>query len=124
MLQNYFFLNRFILEIQPILVDSTIEELFSQEKSKLIVMLSRSDQIFALELCVIPGSSYLNLRQNYSRAKKNTVNFFNDLSGKKISSIEIADNDRIVKIGCSNSDIYFAIRGKYTTYFILIVNIS
>ena len=117
MLQNYFFLNRFILEIQPILVDSTIKELFSQEKSKLILMLSKLDQIFALELCVIPGSSYLNLRQNYSRAKKNTVNFFNDLSGKKISSIEIADNDRIVKIGCSNSNIYFAIRGKYTNIF-------
>lgn len=117
MLQNYFFLNRFILEIQPFLIDSTIEELFSQEKSKLIIMLSKSDQIFALELCVIPGNSYLNLRQNYSRAKKNTVNFFNDLSGKKISSIEIADNDRIVKIGCSNSNIYFAIRGKYTNIF-------
>jgi len=117
MLQNYFFLNRFILEIQPLIIDSTIEELFSQEKSKLIIMLSKSDQLFALELCVIPGSSYLNLRQNYSRAKKNTVNFFNDLSGKKISSIEIADNDRIVKIGCSNLDIYFAIRGKNTNIF-------
>jgi predicted ribosome quality control (RQC) complex YloA/Tae2 family protein len=117
MLQNYFFLNRFILEIQPLLIDSTIEELFSQEKSKLIIMLSKSDQLFALELCVIPGNSYLNLRQNYSRAKKNTMNFFNDLSGKKISSIEIADNDRIVKIGCSNSDIYFAIRGKFTNIF-------
>jgi len=114
MLQNYFFINRFILELKPLLVDSKIEEIFSQEKSKLVLVTSKKDDVYFLEICVIPGNSYLNLRRNYSRAKKNTVNFFNDLIGKKISSIEIADNDRVVRISCSNLYIYFAIRGKFT----------
>ncbi len=117
MLQNYFFLNRFLLEIKSFLEDSKIEEIFSQEKSKLVIVTSKKTDIFYLEFCVIPGNSYLNLRKNYSRAKKNTVNFFDDLIGEKITSLEIADNDRVVKINCTNSRIFFAIRGKFTNVF-------
>ena len=113
MLQNYFFLNKFLLEVKSILVDSKIVEIFSQEKSKLVIVTSKDSELFYLELCVIPGNSYLNLRKNYSRAKKNTVNFFDDLIGEKINSLEIADNDRVIKINCSNSNIFFAIRGKF-----------
>ncbi|MDH3268726.1 MAG: NFACT family protein, partial [Ignavibacteria bacterium] len=117
MLQNYFFLNRFLLEIKSFLEDSKIEEVFSQEKSKLVIVTSKKIDIFYLEFCVIPGNSYLNLRKNYSRAKKNTVNFFDDLIGEKITSLEIADNDRVVKINCANLRIFFAIRGKFTNVF-------
>jgi predicted ribosome quality control (RQC) complex YloA/Tae2 family protein len=117
MLQNYFFLNRFLLEVKSILVDSKIEEIFSQEKSKLVIVTSKNKDIFYLEFCVIPGNSYLNHRKNYSRAKKNTVNFFDDLIGEKITSFEIANNDRVVKINCTNSRIFFAIRGKFTNVF-------
>ena len=37
--------------------------------------------------------------------------------GEKISSLEIADNDRIIKINWVNSKIFFAIRGKFTNVF-------
>ncbi len=119
MLQNYFFLNRFLLEVKSILEDSRIEEIFSQEKSKLVIVTSKDSELFYLELCVIPGNSYLNLRKNYSRAKKNTVNFFDDLIGEKINSLEIADNDRVIKINCTNSNIFFTIRGKFTNILYL-----
>lgn len=119
MLQNYFFLNRFLLEVKSILVDSKIVEIFSQEKSKLVIVTSKDSELFYLELCVIPGNSYLNLRKNYSRAKKNTVNFFDDLIGEKINSLEIADNDRVIKINCTNSNIFFTIRGKFTNILYL-----
>jgi len=114
MFQNYFFINRFLLEIIPILEDSKIEDIFSQEKSKLVIVTSKNTEIFYLEICVIPGNSYIKLRNNYSRAKKNTVNFFEDLIGEKISSFEIADSDRVIKIDCSKSKIFFTIRGKFT----------
>ena len=119
MLQNYFFLNRFLLEVKSILVDSKIEEIFSQEKSKLVIVTSRKNEFYYLELCVIHGNSYLNLRKNYSRAKKNTVNFFDDLIGEKVTSLEIADNDRVIKINCTNSNIFFTIRGKFTNILYL-----
>jgi len=114
MLQNYFFLNRFILDSKSILENSIIEGIFSQEKSKLLIELSSNDTDYFLELCVIPGNSYLNVRKNYSRAKKNTINFFEEAVGDKINSIEIADDDRIIKLKLAESDIFFTIRGKFT----------
>jgi len=122
MLQNYFLLNRFLVEAQEFLADSQIEEIFSQEKSKLVIVVSKNNKEYYLELCVIPGNSYLNLRKNYSRAKKNTVNFFNALPGKKITSIQIANDDRIIKLSCSDSEIYFAIRGKFTNVYYVDAN--
>jgi len=117
MLQNYFFLNRYILETKSLLVDAKIGEIFSQEKSKIIIGLTKAEKEFFLELCVIPGNSYLNLRNNFSRARKNTVDFFNGIIGETVTAIEIADNDRIIKIQCSNSELFFAIRGKHTNIF-------
>ena len=117
MLQNYFVLNRFIVEAKPLLEDSKIEEIFSQEKSKLVIVASKNDEVYYLELCVIPGNSYINIRRNYSRAKKNTVNFFDSAFGEKIVSLEIARDDRIIKLKCSQSEIFFTIRGKFTNVF-------
>ena len=117
MLQNYFVLNRFIIEAASLLVDSNIEEIFSQEKSKLVIVVSGQEQEFFLEMCVIPGNSYLNLRKAYSRAKRNTLNFFDDVVGEKITAFEISDGDRIIRLKCSSSEIYFAIRGKFTNVF-------
>ncbi|MCW8803667.1 MAG: NFACT RNA binding domain-containing protein [Ignavibacteriaceae bacterium] len=117
MLQNYCFLNRFLLETKDFLEDSRIEEIFSQEKSKLVIVVSNNSEEYYLELCVIPGNSYLNVRNNYSRAKKNTVNFFDTVLGEKIVSLQIANDDRIIKLKCSRSEIFFTIRGKFTNVF-------
>ncbi len=117
MLQNYFFLNRFLVDVNELLEGSKIEEVFSQEKSKLLILLSKNGEEHYLELCVIPGNSYLNIKKNYSRAKKNTVNFFDSLLGEKISSLQIAKDDRIIKLKCQHSELYFAIRGKFTNVF-------
>jgi len=117
MLQNYFFLNRLILELQPILKDSVIEEIFSQEKSKLFVVASKDGTVHYLELSVIPGNSYITLRQHFNRAKKNTVNFFEESLGQKIIDVKIASVDRVIKFNCSGSNLFFAIRGKFTNVF-------
>jgi predicted ribosome quality control (RQC) complex YloA/Tae2 family protein len=119
MLQNYFVLNRFLVEAVPILENAKIEEIFSQEKSRLVAVLSKQDVEYFLEFCVIPGNSYINLRKNYSRAKKNTMNFFEPVYGENINSIEIASDDRIIRIKCSLSELFFAIRGKFTNVFFL-----
>src|SRR4030065_2332050 len=119
MLPNYFALNRFIVEAKPLLENSKIEEIFSQEKSKLIIAVSKNGEEHYLELCVIPGNSYLNIRRNYSRAKKNTVNFFDAALGEKIDSLQIANDDRIIKLKCTRAEIYFTIRGKFTNVFFI-----
>jgi len=119
MIRNYFYLNRYSIEINIILAGAKIEQVFSQEKGKLIIASNFNETEYFLEFSVIPGQSFINLREKYSRAKKNTIDFFSSSVGEKIKFVKIADDDRIIKIECSQSEFYFAIRGKYTNVFYL-----
>jgi predicted ribosome quality control (RQC) complex YloA/Tae2 family protein len=119
MIQNYFVLNRFAIEASAIIYNSLVTEVFSQDKNKLVIALQKSKVEFFIELCVTPGQSFINLRTNYSRAKKNTINFFKEAVGQKLNFISIAEDDRIIKIELSDSNIYFAIRGKHTNVFFI-----
>ena len=114
MIRNYFFLNRFTLEAAGKLQDKTVLSIFSQEKDRLLFELGDRTESLFLEISVDPGDPFLNIREKYARARKNTINFFPDFLNKKIESIEIADDDRIIKIMLGNDSVYFTIRGKYT----------
>jgi predicted ribosome quality control (RQC) complex YloA/Tae2 family protein len=119
MIRNYFYLNRYIIEAGKILTGAKIIQIFSQEKGKLIIDCFLDETEYFLEFSVIPGQSFINLRDKYSRAKKNTIDLFSNSIGDKIISVKIAEDDRIIKIECSHSEFYFAIRGKYTNVFYL-----
>jgi predicted ribosome quality control (RQC) complex YloA/Tae2 family protein len=119
MIQNYFFLNRIILEANELLKDAVIQEIFSQEKGTLVINCKKMNENIFIELSVIPGNSFFAIKNKYTRAKKNTINFFEETTGQKIISFEIANNDRIIKIKLENSEFYFAIRGKFTNMFYL-----
>ncbi len=119
MIKNYFYLNRFSININNILAETIISQVFSQEKGKLVIACSKEDTEYFLECSVTPGQSFINLREKYSRAKKNTIDFFSNSVGEKIIGVRIADDDRIIKIECSYAEFYFAIRGKYTNVFYL-----
>lgn len=119
MIQNYFFLNRLILEANALLKGARILEIFSQEKGTLTINCGLGNDNSFIELSVIPGNAYLNIKNKFSRAKKNTISFFNDAIDNKIISFGIADDDRIINLKLDQSDIYFAIRGKFTNVFYL-----
>ncbi|HEY7752070.1 MAG TPA: NFACT family protein, partial [Ignavibacteriaceae bacterium] len=119
MIKNYFFLNRFIIEADNILPGKSIKSIFSQEKDKIIFELIANTEIKFLEISVNPGDPFINVRQNYSRAKKNTVNFFPQLIGAQIKAVEIADDDRIIRITTEKGRLYFTVRGKFTNVLLM-----
>ena len=115
--RNYFFLNRLIIEANDLLKGLNIAQIFSQEKGTLIIHCSNNSNEKFVEICVVPGSPYLTIKNTFSRAKKNTIDFFNQSVDEKIHSLEIAVDDRIIKFNLEHSEIYFAIRGKFTNVF-------
>ena len=119
MLQNYFVLNRIIIELNSELKGYFIDDIFSQEKSKIILALSKEEFRTFLEISVVPGNAYINLRKNYSRSKKNTFSFFGEALGKRVDAFEIAKDDRIIKIKLNDCDLFFSIRGKFTNFYFL-----
>jgi len=114
MIKNYFYLNRFVIEVGKILHAKKVYNIFTQEKDKLILEFGDEDKKMFLEMYVNPGQPHINIRTSYSRAKKNTIDVFSEARGQIISSINIADDDRILKIEFDNAAIFFTIRGKYT----------
>ena len=124
MIKNYFYLNRFVLEADKILTGKKVYNIFTQEKDKLILEFGEDDAVKFLEMYVNPGQPHINIRKSYSRAKKNTIDVFPEARGQIISSIKIADDDRIIKIDLKDVTLFFTIRGKYTNVlFIKVENI-
>ncbi|MCJ7552524.1 MAG: NFACT family protein, partial [Ignavibacteriaceae bacterium] len=114
MYKNYFFLNRLVIELNPLLSGKKIRDIFTQDKDKLILEAGNSDSSIFLEICVNPGNNYLTIKENFIRAKKNTFNFFNKALYSTIKGIFIANDDRIISISTSSGNLFFTIRGKYT----------
>lgn len=119
MFKNYFFLNRFVVEANSLVKNFSAVDIFSQEKDKLIIELSNSKLSYFLEICVNPGFPYINLKDEFNRAKKNSVDIFPSLLNEKLLNLEIAKFDRIIKLQFERSQIYFAIRGKFTNIILI-----
>lgn len=116
MYKSYYFLNRVAIELNNRLSGNIIKSIFSQEKDKLIIQCTNMFD-GAVEISVNHAEPYITYRDKFARAKKNTVDIFSDLHGHKISSVSIADDDRVIKFQTSNGELYFAIRGKFTNIY-------
>lgn len=114
MIKNYFYLNRFAVELSTILKQFILVEAFSQDRDKIIFEFNNNDKNLFIEICVNPGFPYINLRENFHRAKKNTIGFFGNNLPARFVETYIAKSDRLIKISFDNMSIYFAVRGKYT----------
>ena len=114
MYKNYFFLSRFIVEVNSILNDSVLVSAFSQEKDKLILEIKKERELKYLEISVNPGFPYITLRDTFHRAKKNSIDFFSGYLPTEILSFEIAGADRTIRLKLKTGFLFFTIRGKYT----------
>ena len=119
MFNNYFILNKLVTELNRELQGYKITRAFSFEKEKMTFILSNGSDESTLEISVNPGFPFLILKRKISIPKKNLVDFFNARLPLNIISVEIADNDRIIRIQTDNSSLYFAIRGKFTNMYLI-----
>jgi len=96
---------------------SVITEIFSQEKDTLVLKCENDTEGY-IELSVNPGEPYITLRSDFHRARKNSIDFFEEYLPLKIIESEISDHDRLIRITCNRGKIYFAVRGKHTNIFL------
>ena len=116
MYKSYYYLNRLTIELKSLLSGTKILSIFSQEKDRLIIHLFKDEDIY-LEFSVNHSEPYINVRNKFSRARKNTITFFDELLDATINNILIACDDRIIRIVTDNGDLFFTIRGKYTNLY-------
>ena len=112
MYKNYFFLNRLIIELNPILENYNLVECFSQEKNKLVLQFVKNANEKFVIISTNQNEQFIQLREEYHKAKRNYINFFSDHLPSYLKNIEIADDDRVIRFCFESADLYFLIRGK------------
>ncbi|MCK5087985.1 MAG: NFACT family protein, partial [Melioribacteraceae bacterium] len=121
MLKNYYYLNRSVIELNSILQNSVIKDIYSQEKNKLYISIPTEELPFRhLIVSTNPNLPYLQIREEHHKARKNVINYFNEQLPAAITKIEIAESDRLIKFTTNKFSFYFSIRGgKTNIYFTL-----
>jgi predicted ribosome quality control (RQC) complex YloA/Tae2 family protein len=98
MLTHYFTLKFLARELNERLRDATVKEVFSQRRNELLISCSLESRAWTLILSCDPRWNYLFLRDSVARAKKNSVDLFNDALHRTIRKVLVDPNDRILKI--------------------------
>ncbi len=102
MLNHYFTLIALIDEFRRSLRGCRIEQVYSQQRNVLTILLSPSTgEEVTLLIGIDPKLNYIYTRQRYMRAKKNSVDLFRSLPGSSVEDIDIVPYERILRIQCS-----------------------
>lgn len=115
MYNNYFYLKRSAKELNNLLQNSVVLDIYTQEKNKLNLHIPSGEYPDRhLIISTNPQSAYLLLKREHHKARKNTINFLNNLLPDKLLGFEIAARDRIIKIIFEKFLLVFIVRGPKT----------
>ena len=115
MYKNYFFLLRAAYELNTLLENKIIHDIFSQEKNVLFCDISNDKTPYQhLVISANQNLPYIFVKENHHKAKKNIAEFYQQFLPAKITSVSIATDDRIIKINTNKFNLYFFVRGNNT----------
>ncbi len=97
MIRHNYTLSKLVEELQ-FLNGFRLAECFTQEKNSLVIVLCKPNEEYYLCYSGGPKLGCLYLREEFSRARKNTINVFEFLNSHDISHISIIENERIIQI--------------------------
>lgn len=116
MYKNYFYLCRCARQLDSLTRESFITEAYTQEKDKLFLRVPLRDaQNFHLIISTASQNPFIAVKDEHYKAKKNTVNFFQDYLPGKVNSVQIASGDRIIKFNLSTGSLIILFRGSKST---------
>ena len=98
MLDNFYLIKELAKYLNENFAGFFISDIFSQEKNKAVFCLKKNSEIHFIEFAIDNKRNYLVIRENFSRAKKNTVDILPEALNSKIESIAIYNNDRIISL--------------------------
>ncbi len=103
MVTHYFTLYALSKELHNVLKGAVVQEIFTQEKSELVVSLQKNGDNFYLCISVEPKRNFIFTRHTFSRAKKNSADLFKTIVSQTISGIDVQSYERTMQIFFENS---------------------
>ncbi|MFW5701438.1 MAG: Rqc2 family fibronectin-binding protein [Bacteroidota bacterium] len=95
MIRHLYTLERLTSEFRG-MEGAIVRECFTQEKNSFAMALEKSGELHILYYSCDPRRSAVFLRERYMRARKNTLDIFEPLSGLKLRRVRMVPNDRII----------------------------
>ena len=103
-MNNYYTIRNVSEFLAKELTGLEVSEIFSQEKDKMCIAAGTGDgsktikTIKTIEYSCQRRSPYIVLRENYSKARRNSVNIFKDVYDLIINDVSLSDSDRKILI--------------------------
>ncbi len=120
MYNNYLILSRHIYELTPLLINSVVEEVYTQEKDTLFFSIKGFDYSNKhLIISTKSNSPIFYLKNDHKKSKKNTALFFKEIFPTRIIDIGISKQDRIIRLELENAEMYFFYWGPKTNIIIV-----
>ncbi len=118
MFRNYFYLARNIKELNRLLQNAEIRDIYSQERDILFLDLILPDgKPETLKISADPQLPYILLKENHHKSKKNFIDFCASYLPIKLELFLISTSDRVVNIRTDKFDIFYILRGPATNVF-------
>jgi predicted ribosome quality control (RQC) complex YloA/Tae2 family protein len=122
LLSNFFLLNEVSKYLEKEISGYKIKEIFTQEKDKLVITLfhPQSIDLKYLEFSCNEKLPYLFFISEFRKSKKNILNLLAGLYEQEILSVNIFNNDRIIKIELTNdlTVLFVFFKSKYNLFVI------
>jgi predicted ribosome quality control (RQC) complex YloA/Tae2 family protein len=94
MQNNFYFLRKVSEALRSKIINHTVASCFSQTKNELVIELRENHIPFFIRINTIPELSCVSFPPSFARAKKNSVDLFPEIIGKKVTSLVQIENDR------------------------------
>ena len=95
---NYYFLKKLTPQLETRLVDKQLTQSFSQSKNELVLVFANSNEEFTIRASFNNELNILTFPSEFRRARKNTVELFTTLIGKKVESLVQYRNERAFSV--------------------------
>jgi predicted ribosome quality control (RQC) complex YloA/Tae2 family protein len=98
---NHYFLRKLSAQLETILTGSVISECFSQNKDELIIRFEIEEKSFFIKASLQSEFCCLFFQDNFTRARKNSVDLFESIIGLKVEGVMQYQNERSFSINLS-----------------------
>ncbi|MCP4521657.1 MAG: DUF814 domain-containing protein [Cytophagales bacterium] len=101
---NYYFLKKLSKALSPLLVGKHLLTAFSQNKDELVIGFSnpQHEELY-IRATLTLDFSCLNISEEFHRAKRNSINLFQDIIDEKVLAVEQSLNERSFAIKLTNN---------------------
>ena len=100
---NYFFLKHLSSEFNTSLTGAILEVCFSQEKDELVLGFTKNQKETFLKATMRPDFSSVTILESFGRARRNSVNLWEEIYGLEVLKIEVFEHERAFYIQIQNN---------------------